>query len=122
MKKVIFRFSVLIIVLLGISFSNTYAQDSGTGSAQSFVVAPIPVLSFAVVYSISSSTNSEIRQVTISDMDGCVLINESFDSNVAIIDYSTLSPNLYVITVSGDTQAQAQILAVNFPICPPYCP
>jgi hypothetical protein len=123
MKKFfLHQFTVLSALILCVLLSNnTFAQDNGTTGTQVFAVDAIPVLSFAVVYSLD---NTDIKEVTVSDMDGCVMINESYNSNVgiAVIDYSSLRPDLYVITISSNNVSQAQILPVNFPICPPYCP
>ena len=119
MKTALFALLAVILLLSFISFSKIQAQ---TGVA--FAVAPVPQISTAIVVSLGNGNANTIADVAVSDMNGNVLIHQSYGAGVAAatVDYSTLSPNIYVITVSSNTVAQSQILGVNFPVCPPYCP
>jgi hypothetical protein len=121
MKKVLFSRLAVIVLLLCISFSKIYAQDN---TAVSFAVAPVPQLSMAVVVSMGTTTATTISDVSIYDMDGCLMINQTYGTgvNATLVDYSSLRPDIYVLTVSSDVTSQSQIIGVNYPICPPYCP
>ena len=101
--------------------SGIKAQSNGSPAGQ-YVVASSPALSFAIV--IAAGNGTDISSVQISDQMGNVITNTNYngDVRVAAVDVSQLEPAIYIITISNGLTAESQILSVNYPICPPYCP
>ena len=133
-KGMIYKFGILAVVLF-LSFSVTYAQTSdGTnpnnglgngnayGTTSRFMVTPNPSASFAMV--IALGEGNSVSRVAIYNGIGQLVRDNNFGDNqrVALVDVSTLSAGIYTINISNTTITESQVLGVNFPICPPYCP
>lgn len=125
-KSIVNKFGILAIILT-LSFSNINAQTSGgTGStfpSSRFLVTPNPSTAFAMVIALGEGNN--ISRIAIFNRLGQKVGDKNYSETnlrVAMVDVSTLSPDLYTISISSTTTTESQALAVNFPLCPPYCP
>jgi hypothetical protein len=124
-KGMLCKFAILALVLI-LSFSNINAQTSGgtttTYPSGKFIVTPNPSSSFAMVIAVGDGYS--ISRIAIYNKLGAMVSNNNYGDNVrvAMVDVSTLSADIYTISISSSTTTESQVLGVNFPLCPPYCP
>jgi hypothetical protein len=126
-KGMLCRFGILALVLT-LSFSSINAQTSGgtgtTTPSGRFIVTPNPSSSFAMVIAVGDGNN--ISRVAIFNGLGQLVRDNNYGDNnntrVAMVDVSDLSAGVYTINISNSVTTESQVLGVNFPICPPYCP
>jgi hypothetical protein len=125
MKKGMICRLIALTLILGFAFTNIQAQSSsGTGATvgQRYLVTPNPSGNFAMVISLGDGVN--IAKIAINNNLGQLVSSNNYGDNtrVAMLDVSSLSAGVYTISISSSVSTETQILGVNFPICPPYCP